>query len=109
MLIQKVFNFLFPPAIEKENKLKTFKDLDILDTVWILNFDKTLMEGIVWEINKKHIIITIQTESGKFIDVMFSGRRPLSQTKLTQNHKILFLNKPCASEILYSFQQTEDI
>ena len=79
--------------IEEEVKLKTLKELDILDTVWIKDDAEDILEGGVFDINKKHIIVTVPLEDKGFLDFRFVITRPLTQTELTQNGKTLYLNK----------------
>ena len=77
---------------------KTLIDLDVLDTVWILDND-VLYEGWVYDINKKHVIVTALSKDKKYLDFRFTITKPLTQSQLIQNNKTLFLNKPCTSEI----------
>lgn len=73
---------------------KTLKELDFLDDVWIEDQSGKILKGWVFDINKKHIFVTIPIEDG-YLDYRFVITRPLSQTKLNQNNLILHLNKPC--------------
>ncbi len=66
---------------------KNLSDLDIFDTVWVQDTDKNILTGWVYDINKKHIIVTIPTDD-KFIDIRF--KRDSNNTK---NYTLL-LNKP---------------
>ena len=91
-----------------EKPLKSIKDLDVLDDVWILD-SGNLYKGWVFDINNKHIIVTAMTTSGRYLDFRFIKTKPFNQTQLTQNHKILFLNEPCAKEISSFIQLMEDI
>ena len=99
--------------VPKYNKIdkpkKTLADLDFLDTVWILNSDESLLEGWVFDINKKHVIVTVRLSDDEFLDFRFIITRPNTKTFITQNNKVLFLNKPCKSEILSFIQQRKDI
>ena len=107
-IFTKIINAIIPEYKPPEKPKKTIKDLDFLDTVWILDVDESLLEGWIFDINKKHIIVTVPLKDGNFLDFRFNITRPLSQIKLIQNNRVLFVNKPCAQEILSFFQQTED-
>lgn len=104
----KVKDWLFPSYKPIEKPMKTLKDLDFLDTVWVLDINESLLEGWVFDINKKHIIVTVPLKEGQFLDFRFSVTKPLSQTQLKQSNRTLFLNKPCTSEILSFFQHLEN-
>lgn len=80
---------------ESKIVLKTLKELDYLDSVWIKDKSDNILEGWVFDINKKHIIVTIPLYNNQFIDFKFNVTRPLSQTQLTQNNVTIYLNKPC--------------
>ena len=108
-IFNKIKNFIIPKYKPNKESIKTIKELDFLDTVWIIDINERLLKGWVFDINKKHIIVTVPLENGNFLDFRFIITRPLSQTKLIQNNNILFLNKPCSSEISYFFQQKKDM
>lgn len=108
-IFSKIKNFIIPKYKPNKESIKTIKELDFLDTVWVLDINERLLKGWVFDINKKHIIVTVPLENGNFLDFRFIITRPLSQTKLIQNNNILFLNKPCSSEISYFFQQKKDM
>lgn len=108
-MFRKIKDYLFPQQISKPFHKKTLKELDSFDTVWVLDVDGSLLEGWVYDITRKHILVVIPIGLGKFIDVRFSIKKPLSQTELTENNKTLFLNKPCVSEMLSTFQSKKDL
>lgn len=98
-LLEKIKQFFFPITTEKvEKPKKTLAELDFIDTVWIKDNDK-LYEGWVFDITKKHVIVVVSLSDGDSLEYRFNKTRPLTQVKLVQNDKILFLNKPCAQEI----------
>lgn len=93
-IFKKILDWIVPPYVPPERKEKTLEELDILDDVWILSSDESLLKGWVFDINKKHIIVVIPVKNKDFLEFRFNVTRPLSQTKLVQNHKTLFLNEP---------------
>ena len=76
--------------------MKTIQDLEVFDTVWVKEKD-ILYEGWIFDINKKHIIVTVPKDNYK--DYRFVITRPLSQTELNQNGHTLLFNKPCIQGI----------
>lgn len=104
----KIKEMLFPVYETPEKPLKMIKDLDVLDTVWILDSSESLLKGWVWDINKKHVIVTVPLPENTFADFRFSITRPNTQTKLIESNKILFLNEPCMPEILSFIQHKTD-
>ncbi len=95
MLWNKIKNLLIPVYKPPEITEKTLKDLEVLDTVWILDSDNILLQGWVFEKTTKHVIVVVSMKNNKSLDFRFTITKPLSQTQITQNGKILFLNKPC--------------
>lgn len=97
-LLEKIKRFFFPIVPKVEKPKKTLAELDFIDTVWVKDKDN-LYEGWVFDITKKHIIIVVSLSNGDSLEYRFNKTRPLTQTELVQNDKILFLNEPCAQEI----------
>lgn len=93
-LIDKLKKLFVINVPKKVMKPKILGELDYLDDVWIKDNAGNLFKGWVFDINKKHIIATVPSEDGSFLDFRFSITRPLTQTELNQNNKTLYLNKP---------------
>lgn len=91
-LLKKWFDIKYEPSAQK---IKILKELDYFDDVWIKDQNGIILKGWVFDINKKHIIVTIPSSDNKFFDFRFIITRPLTQTKLIQNNITLFLNDPC--------------
>ena len=84
--------------------LKTIKELDLLDDVWVKDKDGIIYKGWVFHINKHHLIVLVPLENKINLEFRFDITRPLTQTQIVQGNRILFLNEPCMSEKLSTFQ-----
>lgn len=85
--IQKLF---FIPETDQKQKLKTLKDLDILDSVWIKEED-VIFEGWIFDITRRSIIVVY----GKDLrDFRFRIDKNMDKTELSQDDKILYCNMP---------------
>lgn len=101
---------LFKSKAEVSPKpLKTLKELDLLDDVWVKDKDGIIYKGWVFHINKHHLIVLIPLENKSSIEFRFNITRPLTQTEIVQGNRILFLNKPCISEKLFISQSGMDL
>ena len=76
------------PSIQKP--LKTIKDLDVFDDVWIKENDE-IYYGWVYEISRRHITV-VYDDAKK--DYKFQIIKPLTNTQIEQDNKVLFCNKP---------------
>lgn len=98
-ILNKIIKWLSPglevPIIPPS---KTLQDLEIFDTIWIQNSDGEILKGWIFDLNKKHIIVTVYDSDGNNQDYRFSLTRPLTQTQLKQNNLTLFLEEPCMQE-----------
>lgn len=88
---------------------KTLKDLDILDDVWVKDKLGVIHKGWIFDINKHHLIVLVPEENAPFSEFRFNITRPLSRTELIQYNQTLFLNEPCVSEKLSTFQLEKDL
>lgn len=75
----------------KENKtdLKTVKDLDIFDDVWIKE-DGVIQKGWIYDISRR--CITVVYGNG-LRDFKFQIPRPMNVTEIVQGEKILYCNE----------------
>lgn len=73
-----------------ESELKTIKQLDCIDTVWIKEND-TIYEGWIFDISRRHI--TVVYDNGEK-DYKFQIIKQLNNTQIEQDDKILYCNKP---------------
>lgn len=71
-------------------KLKTLKDLDYLDSVWIKEDDE-IFEGWVFDFTRRCIIVVYGNE---LRDFRFRLEKPLDRTEIEQDGKILYCNDP---------------
>lgn len=98
-MLSKLLNWLFPVIDLPEKRQKTLKELDFLDDVWIKNPSGDILKGWVFDINKKHIYVTVPIGNQEYLDYRFTISRPFSRTEITQNNKTLYFNNPCTEEI----------
>lgn len=75
--------------IPKESLPNTIESASVLDTVWIKDKEE-LHEGWIFDKTKKSFKIV----SGEK-EYIFHYKRPLDQTEIKQDNKILYFNKPC--------------
>lgn len=87
-----------------EKPLKTLKELDLLDDVWVKDKDGIIYKGWIFHINKHHLIVLVPLEEKMSLEFRFNITRPLTQTEIVQGSRTLFLNEPCISEKLFTFQ-----
>ena len=92
----------------KSKPLKTIKELDLLDDVWVKDKDGTIFRGWIFHINKHHLIVLVPLETTS-IEFRFNITRPLTQTQLIQGNRTLFLNEPCILEKSSTFQSEKDL
>lgn len=98
-ILNKIIKWLSPGLeVSKIPSSKTLQDLEIFDTIWIENSEGELLKGWIFDINKKHIIVSAYDKDGNNQDYRFSLTRPLTQTQLKQNNLTLFLEEPCMQE-----------
>lgn len=71
-------------------KLKTLKDLDYLDSVWIKE-DGELFEGWVFDFTRRCVIVVYGND---LRDFRFRLEKPLDRTELEQDDKVLYCNDP---------------
>jgi len=71
-------------------KLKTLKDLDYLDSVWIKEDDE-IFEGWVFDFTRRCIIVVYGHD---LRDFRFRMEKPFNRTEIQQNDKTLYCNEP---------------
>lgn len=71
-------------------KLKTLKDLDYLDSVWIKEDDE-IFEGWVFDFTRRCVIVVYGND---LRDFRFRLEKPLDRTEIEQDGKILYCNNP---------------
>ena len=76
--------------IKEEINLKTIKDLQEFDDVWIKE-DGELFMGWVYDISRRCITVVYGSD---LRDFKFQIPRPLTLTRIEQGDKILYCNKP---------------
>ena len=82
--------FFLIPEIEIKKKVKTLKDLDFFDSVWIKE-DGEIFEGWIFDITRRCVIVSY----GKDLrDFRFRIEKPYDRTEIEQSGKILYCNKP---------------
>ena len=88
----KLFNFLHKSKDKKEEtaSLKTVKDLDVFDSIWIKE-DGEIYNGWIFDISRRHITVVYDLAQK---DYMFQIPRPLTVDKIEQDNKILYCNNP---------------
>lgn len=98
-ILNKIIKWLSPGLeVSKIPPSKTLQDLEIFDTIWIENSEGELLKGWIFDINKKHVIVSAYDKDGNNHDYRFVLTRPLTQTQLKQNNTTLFLEEPCMPE-----------
>ena len=70
--------------------LKTVKDLDVFDDVWIEE-EGIVYYGWVYEISRRHITVVYDNA---LRDYKFQIVKPLTNDKIEQDNKILYCNEP---------------
>lgn len=90
--IKNIFKYKEPV---KSTPLKTVRDVDFFDTVWVLDKSGITYEGWIYDKTNKHIVVTVLKEDGQYYDYIFYISKFRNKTELEQNHNILFLN-PCS-------------
>lgn len=86
--LKKIFNS--NDSIQKDHPIdKTLNEIDVFDTVWIKDTND-IYEGWIFEKTKKRLVIV----SGSKEYIVYYTR-PLTQTEIKFNNKILYFNKPC--------------
>ena len=76
--------------VKEEITLKTIKDLQEFDDVWIKEDDELFM-GWVYDISRRCITVVYGPD---LRDFKFQIPRPLTLTQIEQGNKILYCNKP---------------
>ena len=77
-------------SIKEETTLKTVKDLQLLDDVWIKE-DEEIYTGWIWDISRRCITVVYGED---LRDFRFQIPRPMNATTIVQDNKILYCNKP---------------
>ena len=84
-----MFDF-FKLLTESNSELKTIKDLDILDDVWVEE-NGEIRQAWIFEKTRKHISIVYCDDCS---DYKFQIFKPFNVTEFKENNKILYCNKP---------------
>ena len=77
-------------SIKEDATLKTVKDLQLLDDVWIKE-DEEIYTGWIWDISRRCITVVYGED---LRDFRFQIPRPMNTTTIIQDNKILYCNKP---------------
>lgn len=92
LLIKRIIQFLKNLTVQTDNcqrKLKTIKDLQIFDDVWIKE-DEDIFKGWIYDISRRCITIVYGED---LRDFKFQIPRPMNVTEIIQGNKILYCNK----------------
>lgn len=93
MLFQKLFHWFSRKTNKNQSTLeniRTVKNLDYLDTVWVKDND-TIFEGWVFDITRRGIIIVYGPDSRDF---RFIVEKQYNNSEITQGNKTLYCNRP---------------
>ena len=96
-MFKKILAWLKRPKIEQKSRpLKTLRDLDFFDTVWIIDKRGIPYEGWIYDKTKKHIIATVIDETGYHQDFRFIiNYNDLNKSYLEQNHIKIYFDYQC--------------
>lgn len=97
-MLKKIRNWFLPEIIKSSVPLKTLRDADFFDTIWVKDKNENIYEGWIYDKSRKHIIVTVTNENGELIDYRFIKNGSLSTTELKQDNRILYFNNPCKEE-----------
>jgi len=87
--IKKLFRTNTDDSEQKPQK--TLKDLEFFDDIWVEE-DGVVYSGWIYEISRRCITVVYDKS---LRDYRFQIPRPLTLTKIEQDNKILYCNKPC--------------
>lgn len=87
---QLLYKILMISDSIKESKIKTIKDLSILDTVWIKD-EGIMYEGWIFDITRRCIIVVYGPD---LRDFRFRVDKNFDKEVITQNDKSMFCNDP---------------
>ena len=88
-LTKLIAKFMKKPE-QKPVKLKTVKDLQIMDDVWIKEAEE-IYDGWIWDISRRCITVIYGEDSRDF---RFQIPRPMNVIVIGQDGKTLYCNKP---------------
>ena len=89
--IKNIFKYKEPV---KSIPLKTLRDVDFFDTVWVKDKSGIVYEGWIYDKTRKHLIVTAITEEGIYKDYRFiTNKCNRTVTEIEQNHNVLYFNK----------------
>lgn len=71
-------------------KIKTVKDLDLMDDIWIKE-DNEIYTGWIWDISRRCITVIYGED---LRDYKFQIPRPMNVPEIRQDNKILYCNEP---------------
>lgn len=98
-ILNKIIKWLSPGLeVPITPPSKTLQDLEIFDTIWIKDSSGNILKGWIFDLTKKHVIVSAYDDAGNGYEYHFVLTRPLTQTQLKQNNITLFLEKPCELE-----------
>lgn len=73
-----------------KRKIRTIKDLDYFDTVWIQD-QNVIYEGWVFDITRRCIVVCYGPD---LLDYRFHIEKPYDRTEIIEGGKILYCNDP---------------
>lgn len=74
---------------EKQNKVKTVKDLQIFDDIWVKEDDE-IFSGWIYDISRRCITVVYGED---LRDFKFQIPRPMNVTEIVQGNKTLYCNE----------------
>lgn len=88
-IIKKIKSLFTYDPPKKEIKIKTIKDLDIFDSVWIED-DGNIYDGWVFDITRRCIVVVYGND---LKDFRFQIPKPINVTEIVQGNKKLYCNE----------------
>lgn len=90
MWLTKLISKLTKTPKVNQTKVKTVKDLQLMDDIWIKE-NEDIYSGWIWDISRRCITVIYGED---LRDFRFQIPRPLTNTTIEQDNKILYCNNP---------------
>ena len=91
-MFKRLLNIFKSKTNKMSTPLRTLRDVDIFDTVWIQDKNGIIYEGWIFDKTRKHIIVTASSDAGELKDYRFLLNVPLSSTEISQEQRTLYFN-----------------
>ena len=89
MFLEQLFTKLLDINVIPNPKIKTVKDLQLMDDVWIKE-EGEIYKGWVWDISRRCITVVYGED---LRDYKFQIPKPITSTQIKQDNKVLFCNE----------------